>query len=93
MKKMWYFIGFLLLLIGLQLQMTEQVNLTSQFTEVLAEWKNPEIPKKQAWYKAIFGKPAQIPEKEVEIPEVPGYATLSAATICLLHGIFSKKGK
>ncbi|MDO4570109.1 MAG: hypothetical protein Q4D38_06990 [Planctomycetia bacterium] len=90
-KKVWFFVGCLLLLIGLQVVCTDRVYLTSQFTYALAQRKDPAVERKQMWYKAIFGEPAKVPEKEVPIPEVAGYATLSFATIFLLHGIFSKK--
>ena len=85
MRGLCYFLGFLLLLIGLQIVLTDRVFLTSQFTYAIAK-QNPEVVRKTRIYQAFFGQPAPIPEKEIQIPAQAGYMTIFVAAICFAHG-------
>ncbi|MDO5113554.1 MAG: hypothetical protein Q4E67_04185 [Planctomycetia bacterium] len=90
-KGFCFFMGCLLLFIGGQCLLTERVFLTSQFTHALAIRQDPTISRKTWWYEAIYGEPVKIPEKEVEIPELAGYLTMTIASICFMHGFVIKK--
>ena len=84
------FFGMLVMLFGIQFLMTEKVFLTSQCTRALAERHDPSITRKTWWYEAVFGEPAKIPEKEIEIPDWSGYVVLCAGGMVLFHG-FNRK--
>ena len=84
------FLGILVILIGIQLFMTEKVFLTSQFTRALAERNDPSITRKTWFYEAVFGEPAKIPEKEVPIPEWLGYVVLCGGGMVLFQGVNKK---
>ncbi|MDO4550294.1 MAG: hypothetical protein Q4C96_03485 [Planctomycetia bacterium] len=83
-KEFLSFLGMLVILVGIQVYMTERVFLTSQFTRALAERKDPSITRKTWLYEAVFGEPAKIPEKEVLIPEWVGYMIIfTGGMMCL----------
>ncbi len=91
-RKVWLFLGILLLLIGLETVMTQTVVLNSKCTEILSK-NNAEVQRKRWWVEALTGIPLEFPEKEIKINQMHGVYVLAISGVCLMHGIFFLKEK
>lgn len=90
LRKVFLFLGLFIILVGLQVFLTDRVYLTSQFTRALAERNDPSITRKAWWYEAIYGEPVKIPEKEIAVPEWLGYVIIGSGGMMWLNGATRK---
>ena len=96
LRKIWFFVAVLTLLLGLEVLETRSVILTSEVTKMMAQ-QSEKLERRRKFFEAIMGKEYQYPEKEVEINRVIGYGLLVFSGIGIMHVVLlpsrSKGGK
>ncbi len=85
-RKMWFFVATLCLLLGLQFYVTQSIVLTADTTKYIASL-NPKHSQTKKIYVAIFGNEPPYPEKEIPVKPVYSYVFLFFAGVGYLHWI------
>ncbi len=85
-RKIWFFVATLCLLIGLQFYATQSIVLTADATKYIATM-SPKHSQTKKFYVAIFGNEPPYPEKEISVKPVYSYIFLCFAGVGYLHCI------
>lgn len=88
-RNQYFFLGVLLLLIGLQNRMVESYTLTNEATRFLAERSQQSTS--QATLVSFTGDMGTLPKKVIYPPDWLGWCLISTGTVLIFHSLAMKK--
>lgn len=86
-----FLIGLVILYLGLQFRMIDSVQLTPEFTKILAQQSGHPMVAANNAVQSLIGQPASVPPKTVQPPEWLGWALVSFGIVLILHSMAMKK--
>jgi hypothetical protein len=88
-RNQYFFLGAVILLVGLQLRMVASYTLTSEATRYLAE--RTQQSSTQATLVSFTGDMGALPKKVISPPEWVGWCLMSVGSVLILHSLAMKK--
>ncbi len=88
-RNQYFFLGVLIILIGLQLRMVSSYILTDEATRFLAERANKSTS--SATLVSFTGDLGALPNKVIAPPEWLGWCLISVGSVLVLHSLAMKK--
>jgi len=86
LRKIWFFLAILTLLLGLEIIETRSVVLTAETTKILAQ-QSEKLEKRRKLFEAFMGNKYQYQEQEVPLNHAFGYGLLVFSGIGFMHSI------
>ncbi|MCC6491665.1 MAG: hypothetical protein IT424_01440 [Pirellulales bacterium] len=88
-RNQYFFIGLVILLVGVQLRMVNSYTLTHEATKFLAQRTQNSAAESAAFHLSTdVGKP---PQKVINPPEWLGWCLMSIGSVLILHSLAMKK--
>jgi hypothetical protein len=91
-RNQFFFAGLVCLLLGAQFRLIDNVELTPEFTQFLAERTGHPLAAVGATTQALIPAEKPIVKKTVHPPDWLGFILLSAGAVLVLHSLGMKKG-
>jgi hypothetical protein len=90
-RNQYFLAGLVLLFLGVEFRSVESMQLTSEFTQILARQTNhPAVATTDA-VDSLLGTNTKLPPKTVVPPEWIGYSFLSLGAVLILHSLAMQK--
>jgi len=90
-RNQFFFIGLLCLFMGLQLRMVEEIELTPEFTQFLAERTGHPLASVSAATQTMNQSERPTIKKVIRLPDWSGWGLVSLGCVLILHSWAMKK--
>ena len=90
-RNQFFFIGLLCLFMGLQLRMVEEIELTPEFTQFLAERTGHPMASVNAATQSLTQSDRPTVKKVIRLPDWSGWGLVSLGCVLILHSWAMKK--
>ena len=90
-RNQYFFAGLLCLFLGVQLRMVEEVELTPEFTQFLAERAGHPLASVNATTQTLLQSDKPAVKKVVRPPDALGWGLISLGCVLILHSWAMKK--
>jgi hypothetical protein len=88
-RNQYFFLGVVILLVGLQFRLVASYTLTSEATRFLAE--RSQQSSAQVTLVSLTGDMGALPKKVINPPEWLGWCLMSVGSVLILHSLAMKK--